>query len=217
MTTINTNATAPQTVLEKTAKENSAAAIQDRFYTLLITQMKNQDPLNPMDNSEVTSQMAQLSTLTGIEKMNSSLATMGANMRAGLISQASSVLGRNVVAEGRIVDVADDTGSFVMNVPPEVAKLEIDVIDTSTGKVAKTITESHPEVGYNKFDIGSLPDGRYKLQYRALDAEGKAVEGTSSLVQSRVTSLIPDGDDVVLTLANGETTTLSAIQQLSVA
>ena len=217
MTTINTATKAPQTVLEKTAQENSAAAIQDRFYTLLITQMKNQDPLNPMDNSQVTSQMAQLSTLTGIEKMNVSLGALGASMRTSMISQASSVLGRSVVAEGRIVDVADETGMFVLNAPAETAKLEIDVIDTATGKIAKTITKTDPEIGYNKFDIGALPDGRYRLQYRALDAEGEAVEGASSLVQSRVTSLIPDGDDIVLTLSNGETTTLRAIQQLSVA
>lgn len=217
MTTVNTTTKAPQTVQDKAASENSAKAIQDRFYTLLITQMKNQDPLNPMDNSQVTSQMAQLSTLTGIERMNASLGTMNANLRASLISQASSVLGRNVVAEGRIVDVANKEGMFMLDVPPEVAKLEIEVVDTKTGKVAKTINQTNPEVGFNKFDIGTLPEGRYQLKYRALDAEGNAVKGTSSFVQSKVTSIIPDGDDIVLTLANGETTTLSAIQQLSVA
>ena len=52
-----------------TAAASSAAGTQDRFLKLLVTQMKNQDPLNPMDNAQVTSQMAQLSTVSGIDKL----------------------------------------------------------------------------------------------------------------------------------------------------
>lgn len=46
---------------------------QDRFLKLLVTQMKNQDPLKPLDNAEVTSQLAQISTVSGIDKLNSTL------------------------------------------------------------------------------------------------------------------------------------------------
>src|SRR5262245_59804402 len=49
--------------------------IQDRFLKLLVTQMKNQDPLNPLDNAQVTSQMAQISSVTGIEKLNATMQT----------------------------------------------------------------------------------------------------------------------------------------------
>ena len=51
-------------------QKNAVAESQDRFLKLLVTQMKNQDPLNPMDNAQVTSQMAQLSTVSGIDKLN---------------------------------------------------------------------------------------------------------------------------------------------------
>ena len=53
-----------------TANETAAA---DRFLKLLVTQMQNQDPLNPMDNAQITSQMAQISTVSGIEKLNTCL------------------------------------------------------------------------------------------------------------------------------------------------
>ncbi len=46
---------------------------QDRFLKLLVTQMKNQDPLNPLDNAQVTSQLAQISTVSGIDKLNATL------------------------------------------------------------------------------------------------------------------------------------------------
>ena len=58
---------------KKNATTTSVDKAQDRFMTLLVTQMKNQDPLNPMDNAQVTSQMAQLSTVTGIDKLNNTM------------------------------------------------------------------------------------------------------------------------------------------------
>ena len=50
--------------------------IQDRFPKLLTTQLKNQDPLNPLDNAQMTSQLAQINTISGIEKMNTTLGKM---------------------------------------------------------------------------------------------------------------------------------------------
>ena len=55
----------------RTAQSSTAESVQDRFLTLLVTQMRNQDPLNPMDNAEVTTQLAQISTVSGIDKLNS--------------------------------------------------------------------------------------------------------------------------------------------------
>lgn len=48
----------------------SSADGEQRFLKLLVTQLNNQDPLNPLDNAELTSQLAQMSTVSGIEKLN---------------------------------------------------------------------------------------------------------------------------------------------------
>ena len=48
----------------------NAAEMQNQFLTLLVAQLKNQDPTSPMDNAQMTSQMAQISTVSGIEKLN---------------------------------------------------------------------------------------------------------------------------------------------------
>jgi flagellar basal-body rod modification protein FlgD len=221
MTTINTASTgasaAAMTVNEKNTKESSAESIQNRFYTLLLTQIKNQDPLNPMENSEVTSQMAQLSTLTGIEKMNTSLQAMTTNMRTSMISQASSVLGKNVVAQSSVAEVSGGQGLFALNVAPEITSMTVDIINKATGKIAKTLTENTPDAGYAKYDLADLPDGLYDIKVTATDKEGKPVTGTTSLVQSKVTSLIPEDDDITLTLSNGTNTKMSAIEQISIA
>ncbi|MFD0669563.1 flagellar hook capping FlgD N-terminal domain-containing protein [Ramlibacter sp. MAHUQ-53] len=54
----------------------SAADQQDRFMQLLVAQMKNQDPLNPMDNAQMTSQIAQINTVAGIEKLNTTVESL---------------------------------------------------------------------------------------------------------------------------------------------
>ena len=56
--------------------------MQDKFMTLLVAQMKNQDPLNPLDNAQVTSQMAQLSTVTGVEKLNATVQALQSSYQA---------------------------------------------------------------------------------------------------------------------------------------
>src|SRR5665647_134596 len=73
--------------------ETSAADTEDRFLKLLVTQMKNQDPLNPMDNAQVTSQMAQLSTVSGIDKLNATLQALSDSMSIGQSLSATSMIG----------------------------------------------------------------------------------------------------------------------------
>lgn len=82
------------------AAKSSVQESEDRFLKLLVTQMKNQDPLNPLDNAQVTSQMAQLSTVSGIEKLNASLQSMSSAFAASQSLQASSMIGRSVLAPG---------------------------------------------------------------------------------------------------------------------
>ena len=73
MTTPTSATSADQLInsFNQAGKQTSATeGLQDRFLKLLVTQMKNQDPLNPMDNAQVTSQLAQISTVSGIDKLN---------------------------------------------------------------------------------------------------------------------------------------------------
>src|SRR5690242_20428596 len=96
-------------------KQTSAAAeMQDRFLKLLVTQMKNQDPLNPMDNAQVTTQLAQISTVGGIDKLNTTLQTLSSSMLAAQSVQSSAIIGRDVYASGSTLALADGkaTGAF---------------------------------------------------------------------------------------------------------
>ncbi len=90
---------------------DAVAEAEDRFMKLLIAQMQNQDPLNPLDNAEVTSQMAQLSTVTGINKLNASLESLQSSLTTGQSLQAANMIGHGVFVAGSSVTLSTITST----------------------------------------------------------------------------------------------------------
>src|SRR5882672_7009918 len=78
----------------------TAQDLNDRFLKLLVAQMNNQDPLNPMDNAEVTSQMAQINTVTGINGLNDTVNQLLSQFATLESMQAAQLTGRNVLVAG---------------------------------------------------------------------------------------------------------------------
>src|SRR3989338_8942632 len=111
------------------ATASTAADTQDRFLKLLVTQMKNQDPLNPMDNAQVTSQMAQLSTVTGIDKLNVTLQALSDSMVPNQTLQAATMIGHGVLVDGKDVDLSDGAGYGGIDLAQSADKVEIAIYD----------------------------------------------------------------------------------------
>ena len=84
----------------------NAADMQNQFLTLLIAQLKNQDPTAPMDNAQMTSQMAQISTVSGIEKLNDTVQSVTSQFSSMQMLQGASMIGRTVLSEGNSLGVA---------------------------------------------------------------------------------------------------------------
>src|SRR5215467_5754674 len=78
----------------------SSDDLQKRFLTLLVTQIQNQDPLNPMDNAQVTTQLAQLSTVSGIGQLNTTMQSLAASFSATQTLQSAALIGHNVMVAG---------------------------------------------------------------------------------------------------------------------
>jgi len=141
---------------------SSAAEIGDRFLKLLVTQLKNQDPLNPMDNAEITSQMAQLSTVEGINKMNDSIASLTAQFNATQALQGASLIGRQVLAEGDQLELGDSGAAGGVDLTTKADKVTIDVLN-GDGKVVRSL------------DLGSLDAGLSRFTWDGLDASGNSM------------------------------------------
>ena len=99
----------------KTATDPQAA--QDKFLTMLVAQMSNQDPMNPMDNAEVTSQMAQINTVTGIQQLNKTMTDMASKFGSQQALQGVSAIGRTAMVEGNTPVVEEEVayGGFELS------------------------------------------------------------------------------------------------------
>lgn len=171
-TTTSTSSSASASLASGTT---TAAEQQDRFMKLLVAQMKNQDPLKPLDNAEMTSQIAQINTVAGIEKLNTTVETLSGGF-AGLLTQgATQLIGHDVLVEGNQLALKNGSarGGFELSAAASSAKVEI--LD-SAGRVVQTLNPGASPAGVKQFswdgrgaDGSVLPDGDYKFKVTALN------------------------------------------------
>jgi len=200
------------------AAKSGTKETEDRFLTLLVAQMKNQDPLNPLDNAQVTSQMAQLSTVQGIEDINSSLEALAASMGANQMAQAANLIGRAVLVPGDSISPAqmEDVMGFELSRPAD--KVTVDILD-SAGGVVRRLDLGPREDGINVLAWDGLasngsaaPDGQYSFKINALQG-GQSVSSTA-LHLGLVSSVSQGSQGVQLNLAGNESVSYSDIRQI---
>jgi flagellar basal-body rod modification protein FlgD len=200
------------------ASKNSTKETQDRFLSLLVAQMKNQDPLNPLDNAQVTSQLAQLSTVQGIENMNSSLQALATSLGTNQMSQAANLIGRAVLVPGNTLSPAQlqDVIGFELSRPAD--NVTVNITDAA-GATVRSLTLGPRDVGVNVLawdgltDAGATaPAGEYSFEINAVQA-GQQV-GTTSLSLGLVNSVSQNSQGVQLNLAGNKHTGYADIRQI---
>lgn len=136
-------------------------AAQDRFLKLFIAQLSNQDPLNPLDNAQLTSQMAQINTVTGIQQVNQTLMSLAYQFNLAQGVQGTALVGRQVVAQGNALAVESGTaqGSFSLSQPAD--SVRVDIMST-TGEVLDTVDLGPRSAGMHNFEwaIGEIDPAR---------------------------------------------------------
>ncbi len=188
------------------ATKSTVADTQNQFLNLLVTQMKNQDPLNPMDNAQVTSQLAQLSTVTGINQLNAAVATLSTNMIAGQNLQAANMIGHGVIAPGSAISLSSGKSIYGIDLVQGADKVDV-TIKNAAGATVKTISLGSTASGLNQLtwdgstDAGGVAaDGQYTFSVAATSA-GKAVDATA-LSFGLVSSVTSNAQGVKLSVAN---------------
>ena len=133
------------------ASNRNASDLNDQFMTMLVTQLKNQDPLNPMENAEMTSQLAQINTVSGIEDLNKTLASITDQIDQGQALEAAGLVGSGVMVPGNKVLVSETEG----NVATTPFGLEL---QQPADNVRITITDGAGQV-VNQYDAGPVSAG----------------------------------------------------------
>lgn len=159
---------------------------KDDFLKLLITQMQNQDPLSPMDNSQFLAQMAQFSSLEQMQNLNASFDQSMLLTQSLNNSSAAGFIGRHVRAAGDGVELGT-TGSVELGyfLPSDAATVSVTVLDEQ-GRQVRTLTADETTAGAHRLDWdGTDLDGRrvaagsYTFEVSAVDAEGTDITATS--------------------------------------
>lgn len=202
-----------------TGAVNTTQASQDRFMTLLVTQMKNQDPLNPLDNAQLTSQLAQLSTVTGIDKLNSTVQALMASSQSSQSLQAASMIGRAVLVPGTGTTLTDNKALFGVELTEPADALQVTISDAS-GNPVRTLNLGAQAAGSMALSWdgstnsgGTAPDGRYQLQVSAL--RGGQASSATSLAFAEVNSISMTKQGVQLNLSGAvPSATLADVRQI---
>ena len=227
MTSIQTNNNAPsQTLIDSvnggaskaTTGSSSVNEVQDRFMTLLVTQMRNQDPLNPMDNAQVTSQMAQLSTVTGIDKLNSTVESMIASLQGGQSYQAANMIGHNVLFTGNMINHNGSGGVFGIDLPNGADSAVVTIKDGS-GATVRTINlgANQPGTAAVSWDGASnngtvAPNGNYMFDVKAMIG-GQSITA-NPLSYAQVASISNEATGLKLNLSSGDKVSTSAVKEI---
>lgn len=191
---------------------------QDRFLKLLVTQMQNQDPLNPLDNSEVTSQLAQINTVTGINKLNETLQLLVSDFDAANSLEAASMIGRNVLVPGTTIDLQDNAAVAGFELPQAVDEVTITIKD-SAGIAIRNIDLGPKEEGVIPFTWDGVTDngtsavnGNYSFTVNA--KQGDVDVTTKTLAFGSVKSVSPDEHGTILDMGELGIASINEIKQI---
>ncbi len=177
-----------------TSGTTSADDQQDRFLKLLVAQLNNQDPMNPMDNAQMTTQIAQINTVTGIEKLNSTVSSLATQMAAMQGIQASALIGHDVTAAGSTVSVdsAKNKGTGMFTLDGSASDVTVKV-STAGGVTIGTLNLGKLDAGQHDFSFDSTgytsADG---LKFSVAASNGAASVGSTALVKGTVASIGSD-------------------------
>lgn len=221
MATMNGSAT------DSTATD-SVSADTDKFMTLLVTQLQNQDPLNPMDNAQMTSQLAQLQTVTGVNKLNTTLESLKSSYQSSQSIEATNLIGHGVLTPGNSVSLASSQGIMGVELGTAADSVQL-VVSDAKGNEVQTIDLGAQQAGVvpvawdgipdaTKLDSSGKPvtlaDGSYTFKVVAT-RNGSALTDATGLAFGAVSSVTTSGTDgVKLNLSSNSSIKLADVKQV---
>lgn len=223
MTTIDStnSSTFEQLGLTRQESDNKTGELgQDQFLDLMLAQMKNQDPLDPMDNQEFVSQLAQFSTARGVSDMNKSITDLSSSLQSNQALQASSLVGRTVSVPSEYGTLSADgklEGEAVL--PSSTTDLAIGIYDAAGQRVRRIDLggQASGDIAFSwdgKTDDGTqLAPGTYQLKAEAI-IDGKATALDTNVYADVQSVSLGGGKGVELNLAGIGTMDFSNVKQI---
>lgn len=202
--------------LNQSAKSSGtdAQSMQDQFLTLLVAQLQNQDPTNPMDNAQMTSQMAQISTVSGIEKLNDTVQSVTSQFASMQMLQGATMIGHTVLSEGNALNLTDKgQGSAAFDLEGSAANVTV-TITTAGGQLVDTMELGSAAAGRNYFtwDGSNYTGESMDLRFKVTATNGDAAVKSTTLSPNAVVATSISNGSLMLELANGESINYNSVK-----
>ncbi len=205
----------------------SSQDLAQTFLTLLVAQMNNQDPLNPVDNNQLTTQMAQISTVTGINKLDTSVQGLLSQLQQSATIQSAQLTGHSALVAGSALTLNNNSSSSTgvsavggFSLASPASNVTVNVLNSS-GQTVDTMQLGALGAGLQDFTWdgsttagGTAAAGRYTFQVQATSSSGAPVAATLYNVMSIIGAVPQSGGGVDLMLSNGKQVPYSAIAQI---
>lgn len=203
---------------ESVDKQNELGKTQ--FLELMVTQLNNQDPLSPQDNSEFVAQLAQFSSVEGIENLNNSVDSLATSFQSGQALQASSLVGRSVHVNAKQT-ILEPAGIITgtLSLPASVSNLRLEISDQN-GALVRSIELGENAAGEIDFgwdgsdkDGNALPPGLYSFRATA-PLDGANTELDMQLSANVNSVSISGAGAITLNLAGVGSRSLQEVSQI---
>jgi flagellar basal-body rod modification protein FlgD len=168
---------------------SDATASQDRFLKLLVAQLNNQDPMNPMDNAQMTSQMAQINTVTGIQQVNETLKGLATQFSSLQVLQGTSMVGHGVLIESNTMARINGVSSGAIDLAGPTDAVKVDILSPG-GQVLDSFNLGALGAGRHPFSWdASAYQGTGEPSYRVTATQGGKPVSTTALARDTVVSV----------------------------
>ena len=200
--------------------QKSRALGKDAFLTMLVTQMKNQDPLNPVENTEFTAQLAQFSSLEQMFNINDNLKNIQMSQSSLNNTQAINIIGKEVKAEGNsIKHTAGGETNINYKLSSAAKEVKTSIYD-NRGELVRVISESAKDSGEHTFvwdgkdNLGNImSDATYSFMTNAVDISGTDIAVTP-LIRGSVTGVSFDNGNTLISVG-GQSVSMSSIIEVN--
>ncbi|MDE2081874.1 MAG: flagellar hook assembly protein FlgD [Burkholderiales bacterium] len=184
------------------ASGSTAAGSADAFLKLLVTQMKNQDPLNPMDNAQITSQIAQINTVSGIQQLNTTVSGLNGQFVQMQALQGASLVGHDITLKGSRLDIAGGSGVGGFDLAGTADNVNVQIVSPA-GQVVDTVALGALGSGRHGFTwpAAGVADGA-AYTFKVVATSGAAAVGATPLMLDRVTAATGGGSGLTLSTAH---------------
>lgn len=194
----------------------------DNFLTLLTTQLQNQDPLDPMDNTEMTNQIVNFANIEQQIAQNKNLENIASMMTTQANAATIGFIGKEVQVAGKVTDYSGSDVTFGYTLPYAATTANV-FITNADGEVVRTIdgpgAAARNEIVWDGLDDdgAEVPQGTYSFAVGAEDSDGEAILAKSTDITGNVTGTTfgEDGSELLIGSTGYSPTLVQAVRSIS--